>query len=79
MGSYEELFKLDTIEAIRRMDKQSAPLHAGDAFLAVMVLRGVSELRESAERLDRASRRFDIAALVLAVVAVGVAIAELAS
>ncbi len=79
VDSYAELGALDTAEVIRRMDERNAPLHPGDAFLAVLVLRGVAELGQSAKRLDRASRHYEIAGVILAVVAVAVAIAQLAS
>lgn len=77
LKNYSELYDLDAAEAIRRIDEKGAPLHPGDAFLAVLVLRGVADLRRSAERLDAAGKRFEIAGLVLATVAVAVAIAEL--
>jgi hypothetical protein len=76
--TYAELFDLPTEEVIRRLDEGGVPLHPGDAFLALLVLRGVAGLRDSAERLDTAGRRFEIAGLVLALVAVTVAVAELA-
>jgi len=74
--SYADLYALPSEEVVRRLDEQDVPLHPGDAFLAVLVLRGVAELRESAVRLDAAGKRFEIAGLMLALVAVGVAIAE---
>jgi hypothetical protein len=79
VDSYAELAALDTAEVIRRMDERRAPLHPGDAFLAVLVLCGLAERGEATERLDRASKRYEIAGVILAVVAVGVAIAQLAS
>jgi hypothetical protein len=77
LNTYRELYALDTAEALRRIDDKRVPLHPGDAFLAVLVLRGVAELRHSAEHLDAAGRRFEIAGIVLAAVAVAVAIGEL--
>jgi hypothetical protein len=75
--SFTELGELDTAEVIQRVDERKTPLHPGDAFLGVLVLRGIGELQRSTERLDRASRRYEIAGLLLAVVAVGVALAQL--
>jgi hypothetical protein len=40
--SYSELLALSTTEVVRRLDQQTeVPLHDGDAFLAVLVLRAV--------------------------------------
>jgi hypothetical protein len=76
LETYSQLYELPIAEVIKRLDEKNAPLHAGDAFLAVLVLRGVLELADAAEKLDEASRRYQIAGIVLAVVAVAVAIVQ---
>jgi hypothetical protein len=64
---------------VERIDKRNAPLHPGDAFLAVLVLRSVVDLRDTSKALDRARARFDRATLVLAVLALAVGIGQLAA
>jgi hypothetical protein len=54
--SYAELAALGTEEVVRRLDDRKPPLHPADAFLAVMVLSALSELRETTKALDSASR-----------------------
>jgi hypothetical protein len=66
VGSYAELAALGTEEIIRRLDERNAPLHPGDAFLAVLVLAGVIDLRETAKSLDAAKRGFERATIALA-------------
>jgi hypothetical protein len=82
--TYAELYGLPTPEVVKRLDDKQVPLHPGDAFLAVMVLRAVAELRESAERLDAGGEHFRVAGqrlqragVALAVVAVAVAVVQL--
>jgi hypothetical protein len=75
--TYAELYDLPTDDVVRRLDEKQVPLHPGDAFLAVMLLRAVVELRKSAERLDAAGHNFRTASIALAVFAVAVAIAQL--
>jgi hypothetical protein len=70
VGSYAELAALGTDEVIRRMDERNPPLHPGDAFIAVMALAAVSELRETTVALDAAKRGFERATIVLAVLGV---------
>jgi len=72
--SYAELVELGTEEVIRRLDEHQPPLHPSDAFLAVLVLSAVSELRETAKALDAARRGFERATLVLAALGVIVAV-----
>lgn len=64
--SYAELAELGTDEIIKRLDDRDAPLHPGDAFLAVVVLAGVSELRETTKALDAAKRGLEQATIALA-------------
>jgi hypothetical protein len=42
LKTWAELYELDTSEVVRRMGERNVPLHAGDAFLAILVLRGAS-------------------------------------
>jgi hypothetical protein len=54
--SYSELFSLPTAEVVRRLDaKTEVPLHEGDAFLAVLVLRAVADLSDATKRLEKAT------------------------
>jgi hypothetical protein len=74
--SFAELYELPTDEVIRRLDAGAGDvLHSGDAFLAVVVLRGVVELRESTERLDDARRGLERWGLGLAVIATAATVA----
>jgi hypothetical protein len=78
--SWSELYALDTAEVVKRMDEKNVPLHPGDAFLAVMVLRGVSELREATDALDRGTARLvhlTWALLALTVASVAIAVVAL--
>jgi hypothetical protein len=77
--TYADLYELPVADVLKRLNERSVPLHPGDAFLAVLVLRAVAELETSAKRLNAAGTRFQIAGLVLAAVAVAVAIAQLAN
>jgi hypothetical protein len=56
------------------MSERSVPLHAGDAFLAVLVLRTMADLAAASTQLDKAVRFYRVAGLVLAVVATAAAI-----
>jgi cytoskeletal protein RodZ len=68
--SYAELAALGTEEVIRRLDDRKPPLHPAEAFLAVMVLSALSELRETTKSLDAAKRGFERATIVLAALGV---------
>ncbi len=76
--TYAELFELPTAEVIQRLDSQQVkggdiPLHSGDAFLAVLVLRGVADLAAATRRLETATKGLiwlTVALLVAAVVTV---------
>ena len=70
VGSYAELSALGTDEVIRRLDERKPPLHPADAFLAVLVLSALSELRETTKSLDAAKRGFERATIALAAVGV---------
>jgi hypothetical protein len=75
--SYAEVYALDAAELLERIDERSVPLHPGDAFLAVLVLRAVADLRETTKALDKARSRFDRATFVLAILALAVGIGQL--
>lgn len=62
--SYAELYELNASEVLARIDAKRAPLHPGDAFLAVIVLRAVADLTETTQRLDKARTRLDWTTLV---------------
>jgi hypothetical protein len=66
--SYAELVALGTDEVIRRLDdrRMYVPLNPGDAFLAVLVLSAVADLRETSKSLDAAKRGFERATIALA-------------
>jgi hypothetical protein len=68
--SYAELSALGSDEVIRRLDERNPPLHPADAFLAVIVLSALSELRETTKSLDAARRGFERATIVLAALGV---------
>jgi hypothetical protein len=69
--SYSELLELPPAEVVHRLDQQpEVPLHAGDAFLAVLVLRAVGDLADATKRLERVTYLLLILTAVLVVVAV---------
>ncbi len=77
--SYGDLLKLDTADAVARID-ESEVLHPGDAALAVLVLRGVADLRAATLALDIASTRLlqlTRALVILAALTLAVAIVAL--
>lgn len=72
--SYSELHALPTAEVVRRLDERAVvPLHEGDAFLAVLVLRAVADLADASKRLERATNRL----LALTAVLVEVTVAAI--
>ncbi|MBB4663024.1 hypothetical protein [Conexibacter arvalis] len=86
LRSYEELHQLPVGEIIANLHR--VPLHDGDAFLAVLAVRALSELSDTTAAvgravdelhrttaaIDRASRRLEVAALIVGIVAVVVGI-----
>jgi hypothetical protein len=73
--SYSELFALEPDEVLRRLDAGSVPLHEGDAFLAVLVLRSVGDLASASKRLETATNRLLLLTGVLvAVTAIAVVV-----
>lgn len=77
VSSYRELYELGTEEVLERLTQRRVPLHEGDAFLAVLVLRAVGELREATAGLDRTRRAFERIGLALAVVATAATVGQL--
>lgn len=77
VGSFAELYDLPTAVVMERLDAGAGDtLNAGDAFLAVMVLRAVAELRQSTERLDATRRAIERWGIVLAVVATAATVTQ---
>lgn len=69
--SYSELLELSPAEVVRRLDQQpEVPLHAGDAFLAVLVLRAVGDLADATRRLERVTYLLLILTAVLVLLAI---------
>jgi hypothetical protein len=64
------------VERIDSVDP-APPINAADAFMVVMVVSAVAELRRSAERLDNARKRLDLVALSVSVGALVVAVVAL--
>lgn len=75
--SYAELFALPLDDVMDRLDTARDTLHPGDAFLAVIVLRAVVELRDSAVRLDNARVRWERFMIALAVIATAATVGQL--
>jgi hypothetical protein len=70
LEKWSDLYEMDTAEVIRLMDEKNVPLHPGDTFLAVLVLRGVRELGQATSALDRGTERLVVLTRLLLVVAV---------
>jgi hypothetical protein len=83
--TYSELYGLSTAEVIKRLDEKKkkgrdVPLHEGDAFLAVLVLRGVADLAEASKRLETATDRLVwLTRALLAATVIALVIAVLSS
>jgi cytoskeletal protein RodZ len=90
--SYREAVDLGTDQLLQRMDEQNPSVAPSDAFLALVVLAAVRELRESTRdikaavvgleettrSLDKARRHLDWTVAILAALALVVAILQLA-
>jgi hypothetical protein len=74
LESWSDLYALSPQEVLTQMSERDVPLHAGDAFLAVIVLRAVSDLAAASSRLDAAARFYRFAGFVLAFVATAAAV-----
>lgn len=61
-------YEMDTADALRRVDERNVRLHPGDAGLAVLVLRGVSDLERATKRLDDTRRGLQVFGFILAVI-----------
>lgn len=79
LTSWDDLYGLDPAEVIRRMGEKNVPVHPGDAFLAVLVVRAVSDLAAASQRLDTAARFYRFWGFVLAVVATAASVVAVTS
>jgi hypothetical protein len=73
-----ELYELDPDEVVKLMDERNVPLNPGDAFLAVVVLRAIRDLRKATLDLDESTARLAtltwvLVGLTIALVLLGVA------
>jgi hypothetical protein len=59
LKTWQDLFDLEPTETVRRMSEKYVPLHAGDAFLAVLLVRAISDLGRATDRLEASSRRME--------------------
>jgi hypothetical protein len=77
LNSWAELYALDSAELVEKLGR--VPLHAGDAFIAVMVLRGVADLRKATEALDRSTEQLiNLTRALFAVAIISLIVAVLA-
>ncbi|MEZ5076980.1 MAG: hypothetical protein R2725_06015 [Solirubrobacterales bacterium] len=65
LESWQQLYELDPEEVMARIDK--APLHAGDAFLAVIQLRAMADTARSVKALDAGTKTLERATWILVV------------
>ena len=72
LKTLSELYELNPVEIVKRMDERNVPVHPGDAFLAVLLLRGVEDLRQATLTLDKSTDR--LAKLTRVLVALTVAL-----
>ena len=85
VSTYSQLHALSTDEVIKRLDEHrerggDVPLHEGDAFLAVLVLRAVADLGDASKRLETATHRLvwlTRALVAVAVIALAVSLVAL--
>jgi hypothetical protein len=77
LKTLSELYELDPAEVVKRMDEGNVPVNPGDAFLAVLLLRGVHDLREATLDLDKSTER--LARLTRALVGLTVALLVVAA
>jgi len=67
---WQQLYELDPADVIERMDKARAPLHAGDAFLAVLQLRAIADTTRSVDALDAGTKTLNRATVFLVVLGI---------
>lgn len=65
LKTLSELYELDPVEIVKLMDERNVPVNPGDAFLAVLLLRGVEDLRQATLTLDRSTERLAMLTRVL--------------
>jgi hypothetical protein len=51
LKSFSDLYAMPSKDVVEKLDE--VPLHAGDAFLAVVVLRAVGDLAAATKRLEK--------------------------
>lgn len=79
LETWDQLYAMDPKTVIARMSEKDVPVHAGDAFLAVLVVRSVVDLAAASSRLDTAARFYRFAGFVLAAVSVAIAVVQVAN
>jgi hypothetical protein len=74
--SWSELFARPPAEILQRLDKgPGVPVNEGDAFLAVLVLRSVTDPGDASKHLEKATTRLfwlTAALVIVTAIAVGV-------
>jgi hypothetical protein len=68
LESWQQLYDLDPAEVVEKIDR--APLHPGDAFLAVVQLRAARNTTQAVAALDKGTRALERATWIL--VALGI-------
>jgi hypothetical protein len=71
LDSFSQLYALPSEKVVEKLDK--VPLHEGDAFLAVVVLRAVGDLAAATKRLEKLT--WALVGLSVALVALAIATA----
>ncbi len=59
LKTWQELYELEPAETIQRMSEKYVPLHAGDAFLAVLVVRAITNLIGATGHLEASTQRIE--------------------
>ena len=67
LKSWDQLYEKDPAEIIRLMSEKNVPLHPGDAFLAVLVVRSVADLAAASDRLEDLTLRLELLTWALAI------------
>lgn len=70
LRSWDQLYAKDPAEVIRLMSEKNVPLHPGDAFLAVLVVRSVADLATASDRLEGLTKRLELLTWALAILGV---------
>ena len=59
LETWQQLYELKPDETIRRMSEKYVPLHPGDAFLAVLIIRAVTDLILATNQIEESSKRIE--------------------